>query len=425
VLVTVEGLRADVTGFLGGPPGLTPNLDRLAAAGTAGVAVAPASASGPALASVLTGVNPWRHGALTRADPLPSETITLAEALAGLGYRTRGFRAASDIPIAAGFDAGLGSWERLRRGEEARAALGALRAGEFVWIHLAVAGDGYRRRDQFLSRLAPDLAAALRPKREKARRGKMMLRHSPRRPPTAATRQELRALYLLEVAAMDATLGALLEPWERRRADGDAVLAVVSTRGEDLGEEGWVGDGRSLSRAALEAPWIVMAPPGLRGAVGMPARRPVATHAVWATLYGIAGGAPPAGVEPGWFGARPDAVLSELYGDAGRNQFSWIDGTGQYLRTVRYSDLKGHRVRRAARSVRLDRRRREERQFRNASAWSGPALGGAIEERWLPATGTAPEAAVDPFAARAEAARSRWLLFAGPEETPARRAVLY
>ena len=63
VLITVDALRADLVGALGGPRGLTPNLDRLAAeADWAERAVAASSWTVPSMASLFTGLQPWRHG---------------------------------------------------------------------------------------------------------------------------------------------------------------------------------------------------------------------------------------------------------------------------------------------------------------------------------------------------------------------------
>lgn len=422
-LITIEGWRADAAGFLGGPAGLTPTLDRLAAsADWAGAAIAPASASGPALASVLTGLGPWRHQALTRFDPLPDRAITLAEALAALGYRVRAFRGQADTSAAAGFAQGAGPWQPLRSGKDAQTALAALGPGEFVWVHLAVVGDEYRRRDAYLRRLPRELAGAL-PTR--MRRGKLMRRVTPDSPLAAGSRSQLRALYLSEIARVDAILADLLEGWERGAARQRSALVVVATRGEELGERGWVGDGRSLSRGSIEVPLVLSLPPSSPSFRARRAERP-GTDRLWATLCVLAGGEPPAGVAPSLFEPAAGGVLSELYAEAGRNEFSWVDGDGQYRRVVRFADSKLRRGR-APRDGRLERRRRQERIFRHTLPWSGTVRGARIERSWhswsaLPTAEAPAGQQLDRFD---RAARARWLLFAGPETPPDKRAVLY
>jgi hypothetical protein len=61
VLITFDSLRADVVGGLGGEPRLTPNLDALLrGADWGGRAIAPSSLGAAAMASLFTGLRPWR-----------------------------------------------------------------------------------------------------------------------------------------------------------------------------------------------------------------------------------------------------------------------------------------------------------------------------------------------------------------------------
>ena len=63
LLITVDTLRADAPGYAGGPPGVTPAIDRLAAAGRRfHRAHAHAVLTLPAHASILTGLYPYQHG---------------------------------------------------------------------------------------------------------------------------------------------------------------------------------------------------------------------------------------------------------------------------------------------------------------------------------------------------------------------------
>ena len=92
VLVTIDTLRADHVAALGGPTP-TPALDRLAAEGVlAEQATTPVPSTGPAHASLLTGLYPWRHGTLRNAVPMDPRIATIADraqraGLGGLGTR--------------------------------------------------------------------------------------------------------------------------------------------------------------------------------------------------------------------------------------------------------------------------------------------------------------------------------------------------
>src|SRR5438552_11143144 len=63
LLITIDTLRSDRVGAFGGPPGLTPSLDRLAEQGlrlTRAFASAPLTL--PSHTSIMTGLSPPAHG---------------------------------------------------------------------------------------------------------------------------------------------------------------------------------------------------------------------------------------------------------------------------------------------------------------------------------------------------------------------------
>src|SRR5881398_3500823 len=89
LLITIDTLRSDRVGAFGGPRGLTPNLDRLAAEGlrlTRTYSSAPLTL--PSHTSILTAVSPPVHG--VRANGLfrlGNGLPTLATILKSRGYR--------------------------------------------------------------------------------------------------------------------------------------------------------------------------------------------------------------------------------------------------------------------------------------------------------------------------------------------------
>jgi len=93
LLVSIDTLRADHVGCYGGKPGITPNLDRLAATGIRFTdTVSPCPLTLPSHSTMLTGTIPPYHGVRVNAgDRLVEGHRTLAEVLAEAGYRTGGF----------------------------------------------------------------------------------------------------------------------------------------------------------------------------------------------------------------------------------------------------------------------------------------------------------------------------------------------
>ncbi len=90
VLVTVDGLRRDAVGVLGGDP--TPALDEIGRMGRIFTdAVTPSPASGPANAAILSGLHPLRNRRIDDSAPLIRAVKTLPEVLAEQGWTTAAF----------------------------------------------------------------------------------------------------------------------------------------------------------------------------------------------------------------------------------------------------------------------------------------------------------------------------------------------
>lgn len=89
LFVFADQWRADALGYAGDPNVKTPNLDRLADQAvnfTHAVSACPVCC--PYRATMMTGRRPLSHGVFLNDVQLPSEEVTIAEVLAGRGYRT-------------------------------------------------------------------------------------------------------------------------------------------------------------------------------------------------------------------------------------------------------------------------------------------------------------------------------------------------
>jgi arylsulfatase A-like enzyme len=321
VLLTVEGLRADGLGIERGGQKLTPRLDELARRATwSGEGIANSSLGGPSLASLLTGLGPWKHGVLRPRDVLAPPVCTLAETLHGLGYETAGFHRSATAKDPSGLAQGLDRWERLRgeamENPRLAQAVAALGPRKLLWIHLDATGAAYRRRDAFLDRLVErDLPRQLG-------KGKLQ-RSADAQALSEADLRAVRALYETNLAALDQELGGVLAALERSPAQAETVLVLAGVRGEALGENGDFGAGRSLERGLIEVPLM------LKLGAGAASRRIAAKNhpslaRLYATLVELAGGRPTPGVAPSLFRAAPEGVLSELYRERSANHFSWL-----------------------------------------------------------------------------------------------------
>ncbi len=427
VLITLEGLRPDVVGGLGGDPRLTPALSAwIEKADWAGRAVAPSSWLTPSFASLMTGLKPWQHQAITALEPqMAGDLVTLAEALKSLGYRTRAYHDSDRLSANLGCVQGIDRVFALRRGQRAAQDIANLRGGrELVWVHLTLPAPPYVRRDYLLPRIAPA------PEGLPQRLGGNALEQyfDPATPMPAAVHDRLWALYRLNVAAADALLGRLLAGLgSDERGDGPLV-AIVSLFGQEFGEQGQVGSGGNLGRSEIEVPLILKLPRSLAGQLAVPAGERVAVARLWATLVSAAGGQPPPGVAPSLFGPGESGELSELYHVAGSNEFSWLEGDLQLrwvqsfadpgrdyypLRMAAMAAARGS----AARESYRERLLRLDRTFRLTLPLSGNHPPVLLLERW---TADGVESVDDPTRQAEMAAHLRhaWLEGVGEESAP-------
>lgn len=296
----------------------------------AGAAISSSSRPAPALATLLTGLPVWSHQVLDAPTRLEAGLWTLAEALRAAGYATTAFR---EVSIGRGWAQGFDHYRELGQLHRAKQHLGELSSSpSFTWIHVEALGGQFVRHDRFLKRVAPlppelpsRLGAAARARRIAAG-------------PSPEERSRLWALYRLNVAAVDETLGILIAALESSGQWDRSTVAVVGTQGLALGEGVVPGppgaDAISgLERAELETPLMLKLPAASPAVAAAPGTR-VALARVWSTLVESAGGSAPAAVAPSLLRDAPGGALSELYAEAGSNRFSWVEGDLQLLRQV-------------------------------------------------------------------------------------------
>jgi arylsulfatase A-like enzyme len=108
VLISVDTLRADHLSAYGYARKTSPSIDALAARGLLFEDVlVPEPQTSPSHASMLTGVNPFKHGVITNGFKLVDGVDTIASALHRAGYDTAGVVAISHIGSSRGFAKGF------------------------------------------------------------------------------------------------------------------------------------------------------------------------------------------------------------------------------------------------------------------------------------------------------------------------------
>ena len=284
VLVVGDTLRADKLSCMGGPEGLTPYLDRIAAEGVRfEQARSHAPWTLPSTASLLTSLHPEEHGAggrLGQFTQLDGEVRTVVRSFRDRGYRTHA------IVNVLFLDPGLFGVTRdfesvdqqaFQTNVEVRAADATTRAalewidahGDegpfFLMVHYFDPHCVYAPPRAFRERWAEpadrdgEWTFGTRPQMVAIRDGELS--------PAAATIRRAEALYNGEVAYLDAQIGRLDDGLAARGHRDGLVLAVTADHGEEFLDHGGFEHGHTLYDELVRVPLLLRAPGRLSPAV--------------------------------------------------------------------------------------------------------------------------------------------------------------
>lgn len=245
LLITLDTFRADRAGCMGYPGGLTPALDRLLRQGRiARDAYAPAPLTAVSHASLLTGLDPPRHGvrdnvSFVLADSLP----TLATVFAGAGLRTGAF--VSGFPLAAqfGFARDFAAFDdRFDRPGVERLYFAQRSADQVVdslleWLTGLPATTRWFAWAHFFDP------------------------HYPRQVPAALRGLPAPGDYEREIRGLDIQLRRLEKGLERLGGGGLPVVAIVTDHGEGLGDHLELSHGILLYEETMRGLFGISAPP--------------------------------------------------------------------------------------------------------------------------------------------------------------------
>jgi len=274
LLVTLGSVRADHLGCYGHGAGASPHLDELALGGVRfDLALSTAALAPQAHASILTGLNPFRHGLRVLqgafGDRLPADAPTLARLLADHGWRCAAFVSSYAVSRAYGLDAGFEHFDARFDPQAAPAALDERRAARrtrtqrraddttdaaLTWL------EQYGEEGPWFSWVHyHDLCdEALVPPREFAAEHGVDYDGG-----ASGPGDERRRLSDLELRYVDRELGRLVD-WLRRSGQYERTLiVVVGDHGQEPASErvrgGWAGDG-TLAQWSIQVPLVLRLP---------------------------------------------------------------------------------------------------------------------------------------------------------------------
>jgi arylsulfatase A-like enzyme len=273
ILVTVDTLRADHLSSYGHARNTSPSIDALAADGILFEnAFTTVPRTTPALASLMTGDYPRKHGLMTLLDALSSDKRTLAEVLSEQGYATAAF-VTPNVHRRSGlwqgfdvFDDRVDSDDPSARAEQmaARALrwLDEQRGGRlFLWLHL---WDPHFRYDApaphdeaFDPQPGKQLSLYRRIDRGELRLGEVYFEND------LTTEEVARvvARYDGEIRYADGVIGRFLDGLRDLSLYAPALVVFTADHGESLGEHGYYFEhGAYLYDSSLRIPLILKLP---------------------------------------------------------------------------------------------------------------------------------------------------------------------
>ncbi len=296
VIVSIDTLRLDSLGFTGagvaeGYAAETPNIDRLVESGVwFEQAIAPIPRTTPALASMLTGLYPWRHGSREVGDPATAGTL-LSERLRDAGYTTLAVSANQSAGpkqnLAVGFEHFVDGVQlkeryagRLYRDREDVPSTGVGWAEATTDEALELVAEAPTDRPLFLWTFYFDPHFFYRPPSpfqdgveaqacwqmtERLVRGEITCAEIIDDVYGEATEAMpgCRRLYQAEVNYTDAQIGRLLDGLERVGRRDNTIFVFTADHGENIGEAGlFYEHGENVHDVAIRVP-LVFAGPGI------------------------------------------------------------------------------------------------------------------------------------------------------------------
>lgn len=270
IVYLIDTLRSDHLGAYGYSLPTSPNIDAFASDATLFEnVVAQASWTKPAVASVLTGLNPQIHGVNGRRDALSPDAETLAETLWDAGYETAAIYTNGNLSHMK-LGQGFATYKHLREGKHEaihvlsdrlhEEAMGWLDRREtekpfFLYLHATDPHSPYTPPKEYLDQIGQTVDD---PSVGLIENVKELRRHQS----DPQDLEDLVALYDAEIAFNDHHFGRLIEELKRRGLYDSSLIVLLSDHGEEFFDHGWWQHGKTLYAEQLAVPLIVRFPGG-------------------------------------------------------------------------------------------------------------------------------------------------------------------
>lgn len=238
LLITLDTTRADHLGCYGYKEARTPNIDRLAREGIRFErAYCPAPLTLPSHATILTGLEPFRHQVRNNGHYLPAGIRTMTEALKERGYRTAAFVSSFSVDSRFGLDRGFEVYDDTFQADLPFKTMNTERRAADTFSRFARWLENNYRQKFFCWVHYYDP-------------------HLPYDPPAPFNQEFSDRPYDGEIAYMDVYVGKILDALEEKGLADKTIIIVAGDHGEGLGERVELGHGIFLYEETVRVPLI-------------------------------------------------------------------------------------------------------------------------------------------------------------------------
>ncbi|MFN8178783.1 MAG: sulfatase [bacterium] len=291
VIYLIDALRKDHLGVYGYPRSTSPYIDAFAREAVIFEdAYSTTAWTKPAVASLLTGLNPPRHGVLDRRNYLPDSVPILSEYLKALGYATNAVITNPHASAQWGFGRGFDRFSEKKDKWDIRADevndtvfkyLSQQKQPFFYYIHTIEPHGPIAPTAPYDRMFGGHTADGTIPKLEPGAEGELI--------------QNAKCLYDGAICFNDLQFGRLLAKLRTMGLYDDTLIILVADHGEEHMDHGMGGHGEQLYNEVAQIPLIVKYPRGHYAGTRTPVRASLLD--IVPTVLAVAGADAPGGLE--------------------------------------------------------------------------------------------------------------------------------
>ncbi len=265
LLITIDALRTDHLSCHGYSRMTTPEIDRAASEGVDFLnCYVQAPHTHASVASILTGLYPFRHESVIGSRKLSHIHETIAECLQKHEYTTGAFVFNYWLSREMGFAQGFQDYNYLNRDLSDQTVENSIKewiSGQrgtpfFLWLHYLEPHAGYIARDPYFDLFMP----GYRGPRDEFTNDSLNQHRLAKHRLKKKRLQYIIGCYDSEIRCADASIGRILDHLHSEGLTSNTLVIITADHGEEFQDHGSLGHDHTLYNELLHVPLVMKAP---------------------------------------------------------------------------------------------------------------------------------------------------------------------